>query len=235
MSMCYSPFLILFGIPSASLPKPNLLVARLLDLVHDLLLLALILDQSCVLSRDVDLASWLDMVQMPAACNSFGCGGMVFSRWAALEIFMVYGLFVGHLGILLTAVLDNHCVASINDCTRHQGSWIAFVKRNFWVLKSVVSGTFADLHQDPDLLYHLSNIVLLYTSAICDIRLPFVLCMAFHFECRSFSARSMIVKPSKSAVLAGAAAGATVYPGEIWSRLYLLTPGAVTRDCCFTL
>lgn len=29
----------------------------------------------------------------------------------------VYGLFVGHLGILLTAVLDNHCVASINDCT----------------------------------------------------------------------------------------------------------------------
>lgn len=47
------------------------------------------------------------------------------------------------------------------------------------------------------------------------MHLPFVLCIAFHFECRSFSARSMIVKPSKSAVLAGAAAGARVYPGLV--------------------
>ncbi|KAF5462499.1 hypothetical protein F2P56_018501 [Juglans regia] len=34
---------------------------------------------------------------------------------------------------------------------RHQGSWIEFGKRNVWVLKWVVSGTFADPAQDPDL------------------------------------------------------------------------------------
>lgn len=38
---------------------------------------------------------------------------------------------------------------------RHQGSWIKVVKRKVWILNWVVSGTFADLDQDPDLHYPL--------------------------------------------------------------------------------
>lgn len=59
------------------------------------------------------------------------------------------------------------------------------------------------------------NKLLTVATLFCYMHLPFVLCIALHFECRSFSARSMIVKPSKSAVLAGAAAGARVYPGLV--------------------
>jgi len=55
------------------------------------------------------------MVQMPVACNSFGCGGMVFPRWAALEIFMVC-LFL-YIKPQMSWVLD-----------WEQRSWIAMVK-----------------------------------------------------------------------------------------------------------
>ncbi|KAI3676594.1 hypothetical protein L1987_86205 [Smallanthus sonchifolius] len=40
------------------------------------------------------------------------------------------------------------------------GSWIRVIKRNFWILNSLVSGTFADLFQDPNLHHHLAQSVL---------------------------------------------------------------------------
>ncbi|KAK1428172.1 hypothetical protein QVD17_17001 [Tagetes erecta] len=42
----------------------------------------------------------------------------------------------------------------------NQGSWIRVFKWNFWILNSLVSGTFADPLQDPDLHHHLAQSVL---------------------------------------------------------------------------
>ncbi|KAL2540501.1 Uncharacterized protein Adt_01479 [Abeliophyllum distichum] len=61
----------------------------------------------------------------------------------------------------------------------HQGSWIKVVKRHDWILNWVVSGTFADLHQDPGPQHHLARNgrvkVLLNTvpaEAVAEARVP---------------------------------------------------------------